>query len=109
MKLDFRSDTVTVPTEEMRQVIARAPVGDDVWGDDPSVLELEAHVASLCQGGKQPAPGAPPLAALFVVTGVMSNQLALRCHVTQQAPVVARSSLSLVFFLSHPSFLIVVL
>ena len=45
--LDFRSDTVTKPTHEMRDFMAKAPVGDDVFGDDPSVNELEALGASI--------------------------------------------------------------
>lgn len=45
--VDLRSDTVTVPTEAMRRVMANAPVGDDVMGDDPSVRLLESLVASI--------------------------------------------------------------
>ena len=47
MATDFRSDTVTRPTAGMRAVMAAAPVGDDVFGDDPSVNALEAEVAAL--------------------------------------------------------------
>lgn len=43
--MDFRSDTVTQPTQAMRQAMANAPVGDDVYGDDPTVNELEAWAA----------------------------------------------------------------
>jgi hypothetical protein len=53
---DMRSDTVTVPTEEMLKVMSAAPVGDDVKGEDPTVIELQEKVARLC--GKE--------AALFV-------------------------------------------
>lgn len=65
--LDLRSDTVTRPTAAMRAAMAAADVGDDVWGEDPTVLELEARVADLL--GKE--------AALFVTSGTMGNQLAI--------------------------------
>jgi threonine aldolase len=68
--LDFRSDTVTLPTPAMRQAMAAAEVGDDVFGDDPTVKRLEARTAEIM--GKE--------AALFVVSGTMSNQVALRAH-----------------------------
>lgn len=66
--VDLRSDTVTRPTPGMRQAIADAPVGDDVLGDDPTVLRLQERVATLV--GKQ--------AALFVPSGSMANQVAIR-------------------------------
>ncbi len=65
--VDLRSDTVTRPTAAMRRAIAEAVVGDDVFGDDPTVLALESRVAALA--GKQ--------AALFVPSGTMGNQLAV--------------------------------
>lgn len=68
--LDFRSDTVTQPTERMRAAMAAAPVGDDVYGEDPSVNQLQEQVADLL--GKE--------AALFMPTGTMSNQIGLRVH-----------------------------
>jgi threonine aldolase len=68
--IDLRSDTVTRPTPAMRQAMAAAAVGDDVIGDDPTVNELQQRVAALF--GKE--------AALFVPSGTMANQLALRCH-----------------------------
>ncbi|QGJ70705.1 Aminotransferase class I/II-fold pyridoxal phosphate-dependent enzyme [Planctomycetales bacterium 10988] len=67
---DFRSDTVTRPTARMRQVMASAEVGDDVMGDDPSILALEELVANRL--GKE--------AALFVPSGTMSNQLGIKVH-----------------------------
>ncbi len=71
MKLvDLRSDTVTRPTPGMREAIARAEVGDDVFGDDPTVRALEERVAGLL--GKE--------AALFVPSGTMANQVAIRLH-----------------------------
>ncbi|KAI8608572.1 pyridoxal phosphate-dependent transferase [Chytriomyces sp. MP71] len=69
---DLRSDTVTTPTLEMRQVMAEAPVGDDVFEDDPTILELEALGASL--SGHE--------AALFCTSGTMTNQLGIRTLLT---------------------------
>jgi threonine aldolase len=66
--IDLRSDTVTKPTPSMREAIAAAEVGDDVFGDDPTVRELESETASLL--GKE--------AALFTPSGTMANQLAIR-------------------------------
>ncbi len=68
--MDFRSDTVTKPTEEMRKAMFEAEVGDDVYGDDPTVNELEKLAADLL--GKD--------AALFVPSGTFSNQLAIMTH-----------------------------
>ncbi len=68
--MDFRSDTVTKPTEEMRRAMYEAEVGDDVYGDDPTVNELEKLAADLL--GKD--------AALFVPSGTFSNQLAIMTH-----------------------------
>lgn len=65
---DFRSDTVTKPSEAMREAMARAVVGDDVFGEDPTVRELEARVAELL--GHE--------AGLFVPTGTMANQIAVK-------------------------------
>ena len=66
--IDLRSDTVTRPSSEMRAAIAAAPVGDDQYGEDPTVNRLQERIATLL--GKQ--------AALFVPTGTMANQIALR-------------------------------
>ncbi|MEZ6073888.1 MAG: GntG family PLP-dependent aldolase [Pirellulales bacterium] len=68
--LDFRSDTVTRPTAGMREAMAAAEVGDDVFGEDPSVIALEQRTAELL--GKE--------AALFVPSGTMSNQIGVRLH-----------------------------
>lgn len=68
--IDVRSDTVTHPTPAMRDAMARAEVGDDVYGDDPTVIELESRVAARL--GKE--------AALFVPSGTFGNQLALFTH-----------------------------
>ncbi len=68
--IDLRSDTVTRPGPEMRKVVADAVVGDDVWGDDPTVTDLEATTASLL--GKE--------AGLFVSSGTQGNLCALMAH-----------------------------
>ncbi|MBI5326216.1 MAG: aminotransferase class I/II-fold pyridoxal phosphate-dependent enzyme [Ignavibacteriae bacterium] len=65
--IDLRSDTVTVPTKEMLNSIINAKVGDDVFGDDPTVIELQEYTADLL--GKE--------AALYVPSGTMSNQIAI--------------------------------
>ena len=70
MRIDLRSDTLPQPTPAMREAMARADVGDAVFGDDPTVARLEARVAELL--GKE--------AAVFTVSGTMANQLALRAH-----------------------------
>jgi len=67
-RIDLRSDTVTQPTDAMRAVMAAAPVGDDQYGEDPSTNRLQAHCAELL--GKE--------AAVWLPTGTMANQVALR-------------------------------
>jgi threonine aldolase len=68
--IDLRSDTVTRPTPEMREAMAKAEVGDDVYGEDPTVNQLEKDAAAVF--GKE--------AAIFVPTGTMGNQIAIRLH-----------------------------
>ncbi|MBI5830802.1 MAG: low-specificity L-threonine aldolase [Armatimonadetes bacterium] len=68
--IDLRSDTITQPTRAMREAMAWAEVGDDVFGDDPTVQRLEARVAALL--GKE--------AAVFTPSGTMANQIAVRTH-----------------------------
>jgi threonine aldolase len=68
--IDLRSDTCSQPTPEMRHAMANAPVGDDVYGGDPTVKELEAEVAALL--GTEDA--------VYVPSGTMSNQIAVRTH-----------------------------
>ena len=68
--VELRSDTFTRPTPGMRQAIAEAEVGDDVWGEDPTVNALEARAAALV--GKE--------AAIYCVTGTMANSIAMRLH-----------------------------
>lgn len=68
--IDLRSDTVTKPTPAMRQAMMAAEVGDDVFGEDPTVNALQEKVAHLL--GKE--------AAIFVASGTMANQLAIKAH-----------------------------
>ena len=68
--IDLRSDTVTQPSQAMRDAMAAAPVGDDVYGEDPTVNRLQEMAAALL--GKA--------AALFVPTGIMANQLSIKVH-----------------------------
>ena len=70
MIVDLRSDTVTKPSQAMRDAMARAEVGDDVYGEDPTVNALQERVAALL--GKE--------AALYVPSGTMANQIALAIH-----------------------------
>ncbi len=77
--IDLRSDTVTRPTAEMRRAMAAAEVGDDVWGEDPSVNELEERAADLL--GKA--------AGLFVASGTMANLAALVAHVPRGGEIIA--------------------
>ena len=77
--IDLRSDTVTHPTPAMREAMAAAPVGDDVFGDDPTVIALESRAAHLL--GKE--------AALFVPSGTMGNLVSLMAHVPRGGEVVA--------------------
>jgi threonine aldolase len=80
--IDLRSDTVTKPTEPMRRAMAAAEVGDDVYGEDPTVRALEEKVADLL--GKE--------AALFTPTGSMANVLAVRSLVGVGQEVLCESS-----------------
>ena len=68
--IDFRSDTVTKPTPAMREAMMQAAVGDDVFGEDPSINELEQKAAAMF--GKE--------AAIFCPSGTMTNQIAIKCH-----------------------------
>ena len=84
--IDFRSDTVTRPTAEMRRAMAEAEVGDDVYGEDPSIQLLEARTAALL--GKE--------AAVFVPSGTMANQIGVGVN-TQPGDEVLCSSISHVY------------
>jgi threonine aldolase len=68
--IDLRSDTVTKPTPEMRRAMAEAEVGDDVYGEDPTVNRLQELAARIFERE----------AAIFVPTGTMGNQIAVKCH-----------------------------
>jgi len=77
--VDLRSDTVTHPTPEMRRAMAEAELGDDVFGDDPTVIALEQRAAELT--GKE--------AALFVASGTMGNLVCLMAHVPRGGEIIA--------------------
>jgi threonine aldolase len=78
---DLRSDTVTLPSDAMKAAMVSAPLGDDVLGGDPTVRRLEERVAALL--GKE--------RALFVPSGTMANQLALRAHTQAGDEVIAHA------------------
>ena len=79
--IDLRSDTVTVPTDGMRKAMARAEVGDDVYGEDPTVNRLQEMAAALLS----------KRFALFVPSGTMANQLAIRSHTQPGQEVIVES------------------
>ncbi|HEV2115233.1 MAG TPA: threonine aldolase family protein, partial [Terriglobales bacterium] len=68
--VDLRSDTVTRPTPEMRRAMAEAEVGDDVYGEDPTINRLEQRAAEIFERE----------AAIFVPSGTMGNQIAIKIH-----------------------------
>lgn len=84
--IDLRSDTVTKPTDAMRKAMARAEVGDDVYGEDPTVNRLQEMAATMF--GKK--------AALFVPSGTMGNQLAIRLHTQPGQEVIVESTAHIV-------------
>ncbi|MDB2657496.1 beta-eliminating lyase-related protein [Crocinitomicaceae bacterium] len=69
--IDFRSDTVTIPTPEMKEAMFTAPLGDDVFGEDPTINELENYAAEMF--GME--------AAIYCVSGTQTNQIAINIHV----------------------------
>lgn len=79
--IDLRSDTVTRPTPEMRAAMAEAEVGDDVFGEDPTAERLQEHAAAIFERE----------AALFVPTGTMGNQIAVKLHTQPGQEVVVES------------------
>ncbi len=79
---DFRSDTVTRPTKEMKNAMMNAVVGDDVYEDDPTIKALENYVAQIT--GFE--------ASLFVLSGTMGNQLAVMCHTQKGEAVLMHSN-----------------
>jgi threonine aldolase len=78
MKIELRSDTFTLPTPGMREAMFAAPLGDDVFGEDPTVNALEAKLAQLFNME----------AALFCVSGTQSNQIAISVHVSKGQEVI---------------------
>lgn len=88
MPIDLRSDTITQPTLGMREAIATAEVGDDVLGDDPTVQQLERYVAGLL--GKE--------AAVFMPSGTMTNQVALRTHTEPGDEVILESQAHIYYY-----------
>jgi len=68
--IDLRSDTLTQPNDEMREIMASAPVGDDVFDEDPTINQLQNTVAEIT--GKE--------AALFVASGTQANQISINAH-----------------------------
>src|SRR5467141_302728 len=79
--VDLRSDTVTKPTPEMRRAMAEAEVGDDVYGEDPTVNRLERRAAEIL--GKE--------AALFVPTGTMANTIGLKLNTEHGQEIICES------------------
>ena len=86
--IDLRSDTVTRPTPAMREAMAKADVGDDVYGEDPTINRLQEMAAALT--GKE--------AALFVPSGTMANQVAIRSHTEPGDALIAGRSSHLYLF-----------
>ncbi|HBK68223.1 MAG TPA: low specificity L-threonine aldolase, partial [Firmicutes bacterium] len=86
--IDLRSDTVTKPTAEMRTAMAEAEVGDDVYGEDPTVLKLEEIGAEMI--GKE--------AALFVVSGTMGNQTAAMTHLNRGDEVIVEADSHIFYY-----------
>lgn len=82
MPIDLRSDTVTQPTPAMLEAIMQAKVGDDVFGEDPSINQLESMAAQLF--GME--------AALYCPSGTMSNQIAIKCHTQPGDEVICEKS-----------------
>lgn len=73
--IDLRSDTVSLPTERMRHAMANAIVGDDVFGEDPTIIELETRSAQLFK--KE--------AAIFVPSGTMGNLISIMVHCKERS------------------------
>ena len=86
--IDLRSDTVTHPTPEMRTAMANAPVGDDVYGEDPTVNQLEAEAAAMF--GME--------AGLFVTSGTQGNLVALLTHAPRGSEIIAGDKAHIVLY-----------
>ncbi|MBM2814901.1 MAG: L-threonine aldolase [Ignavibacteria bacterium] len=87
-EIDLRSDTFTMPTMEMRQVIAEAEVGDDVFGEDPTVIRLQVKIAELL--GKE--------SALFVPSGTMANQISIAVQTHPGDEVIVESDAHIFYY-----------
>lgn len=95
-RIDLRSDTVTTPTEKMREAMRSAAVGDDVYGEDPTVNRLEELAAERLGKG----------AALYVPSGTMGNQVALLTHTRRGQEVILEESCHIYNFeVGGPAFL----
>lgn len=88
MIVDLRSDTFTKPSDDMREAIARAEVGDDVFGEDPTVNRLQEKVSSML--GKE--------AGLFVASGTMGNQVAVNAHTRPGDEIILDSNAHIFFY-----------
>jgi threonine aldolase len=86
--VDLRSDTVTMPTQQMREAMYKAEVGDDVYGEDPTVKELEELGARLT--GKE--------AGLFVTSGTMGNQIAAMTHTKKSDEIICETESHIYYF-----------
>lgn len=86
--IDLRSDTVTLPTPKMREAMKNAVLGDDVYGDDPTINELEALAAHMM--GKE--------AAMFVPSGTMGNQVAIMTHTHMGEEMIAGNTAHVVIY-----------
>ncbi len=82
MQIDFRSDTVTQPTSNMKEFMFQAPLGDDVFGEDPSIVELEKATAQRFNHE----------AGLFCPSGTMTNQIALAVHTRPREEVICHKN-----------------
>jgi threonine aldolase len=88
MIIDLRSDTVTKPSEEMKKAMMMAELGDDVYGEDPTVNELQEYTADLL--GKE--------AALFVPSGTMSNQIGIKINTNDGDEIIAESESHIYYY-----------
>jgi len=91
--IDLRSDTVTQPSVAMRAAMARAPVGDDQYGEDPTVNLLQERIAALL--GKE--------AALFVPSGTMANQIGLKLLTRPGDEIVVGAEAHITWFGTNPA------
>jgi threonine aldolase len=87
-RIDLRSDTVTKPTAEMRKSMAEAEVGDDVYGEDPTVVRLQELAARML--GKE--------AALFVTSGTQGNQVAIATHARSGEEIIAEAEAHIFYY-----------